>query len=171
MYLIILFGIISLIRYFIINWDDLNDKFYRSETLFISLIPLIAGGLIGYGSAYALSYILPIKTEIQTYKIELVNLNDKNNTEGDFFLGSGQIEGVMKYTYYYKSEDGYKLGTINAEGVLIKYTDELPHIEIHKKKLTKDSFINKFVILNNNDEISIHIPEGSIKTYYNLDAQ
>lgn len=163
MYTVIIFGIITFIVSFLIMRKSNKEYDTTGNPLIFSMMGMIFGLIV--------AVMIPGETETKIRKIELANLNDRSNTSGSFFLGSGQVEGVMKYTYYYKNGDYYKMGSRDAEGVLIKYTDGPAYIEIREKKLKKGPLINKFVIYSQEPQIIIHIPEGSIKTYYNLDAQ
>ena len=104
-------------------------------------------------------------------KVYISCLSDNSEQEGALFLGCGQIDGVFKYAYYKKTDLGYKLETCNAKDVTIVYDDEDPHIEYIYNCLPKDSFWHEYVCEKELQSIIIHIPKGSIKSNYELDAK
>ena len=68
----------------------------------------ILGGLIGGVIGVIIMLALPMKTEINTYTYKIETLQDNNSVSGSFFLGSGSIEGKMKYVFYYETNGGFK---------------------------------------------------------------
>jgi len=101
-------------------------------------------------------------------------LQDNNSVSGSFFLGSGYINGEMKYVFYYETDGGYKMKQIDYDKALIKYTNETPKVETYREVQT-DAFINKFSVYMSgcgcNNKNIIYVPKGTIKQNYNLDAQ
>lgn len=128
------------------------------------VIGFVIGLIIGFGIKHE-----TIEVENVVY---LETINDNNNINGNFFLGSGNINGVWKYTYYYRDGDAYYLEQINANGVPIKYTDDLPRIEWIETVRT-DASINKWSIrpVRKPHNFTIYIPKGSILQNYSLDAR
>lgn len=101
------------------------------EYLFYSyFIYLIIGFIVANANLFSKSYedrIISNETEK-----EIVSLNLTQSTEGyingGFILGYGYVDGrstMESYYYFYtKENDLYKLEKVNAEGTLIKETDE-----------------------------------------------
>lgn len=165
---IIICGIIGLVIALVsiyAGFDDIRDIFYY---LFFGIAGAILGGIIGL--LIALS--LPAKTEIVKTTYNLEALQDNNSVKGSFFLGSGQIEGKMKYVFYYEKDGYYKLEQADYEEVKVKYSDEKPKVERFNRNYVKDALINHFAIdLNSYQEYIIYVPKGTIKQNYSLDAQ
>jgi len=138
------------------------------------IVLCILGGLFiaCFGALFGtmIALIVPSVTEKSVDVIGLASLQDGGSLSGSFFLGCGIIDQEMKYTYYYESDGGYRMGQKDVDDVLIKFTKDKPRIEIHKRKQT-DALINRFSIIMNPAKYIFFIPEGSIKQNYKLDAQ
>lgn len=167
MYTIIIFGVIfflvTLISY-------INDIEYFSDCflfLFISILSGMFGVLIGIGVAS----VLPSDTYLKPHSVDLVCIQDNSSIKGQFFLGCGQIEGDMKYAFYYnQGDDSYKLDTISCSKAEIKYVATKPRITYNTKEFT-NKWYNKFSVFTQNIYYTIEIPEGSIKKDFTLDAK
>ena len=161
--------IITAIALFIAIYRE-YDSYYCSDFvdyISASILGVLSGGLIGIGVAL----VLPAKTEIVKTTYNLEALQDNNRVEGSFFLGSGQIDGKMKYVFYYENNGYYKLEQVDCSKVRIKYSDEKPKAERFNRKDVKDAFINHFAIDCSYQEYIIYVPKGTIKQNYTLDAQ
>ena len=160
---------ITAIALFIAIYQEYNSYYSGFENYILVSIPaILIGGIIGTFVAFA----LPAKTEIVTTTYNLEALEDNNSVKGSFFLGSGQIEGKMKYVFYYERDGFYKLEQANYEEVKVKYSDEKPKAKRFNRKNVKDAFINNFAIdCNCYQEYIIYVPKGTIKQNYSLDAQ
>lgn len=166
---IIICGIIGLVIAlvsFFAGIDDIGDILYY---LFFGIAGTIFGGLIGL--LIALS--LPAKTEIVKTTYNLEALQDNNSVNGSFYLGTGQIEGKMKYVFYYENDGYYKLEQADYNEVKVKYSDEKQKVERFNRNYVKDALINHFAIdlINSYQEYIIYVPKGTIKQNYSLDAQ
>lgn len=161
--------IITAIALFIAIYQEYNSYYSDFEDYILVSIPaILIGGIIGTAVAFA----LPAKTEIVKTTYNLEALQDNNSVKGSFFLGSGQIEGKMKYVFYYENEGYYKLEQADYSEVKVKYSDEKPKAERFNRKNVKDAFINNFAIdCNCYQEYIIYVPKGTIKQNYTLDAQ
>ena len=138
------------------------------DYLLVSIQALFIGAMLGAFIAFA----LPAKTEIVKTTYNLEALQDNNSIKGSFFLGSGQIDGKMKYVFYYEKDGYYKLEQADYNKVKVKYSDEKPKAELFNRKNVKDAFINNFAIdFNYYQEYIIYVPKGTIKQNYSLDAQ
>lgn len=133
-----------------------------------SLLFAIFGGLLGFLVAIS----LPCKMETVKTTLQLESLQDNGSVEGSFFLGSGQIGGTMKYVFYYKYGEYYKLSQADYKYVSIKYSDEKPKAEVFIQKEVRGAFINNFAIdFIEEPTYIIYVPKGSIKQGFTLDAQ
>ena len=161
--------IITAIALFIAIYQEYNSYYsYFEDYILVSISAILIGGIIGTAMAFA----LPAKTEIVKTTYNLEALQDNNSVKGSFFLGSGQIEGRMKYVFYYENEGYYKLKQADYSEVNVKYSDEKPKAERFNRKNVKDAFINNFAIdCNYDQEYIIYVPKGTIKQNYSLDAQ
>jgi hypothetical protein len=166
---IILFAILGLVISIIKFWTYLEWQFSQIlghiiVSIFFIFIFSIAG--------FVVAYILPMDTEtkIDTYKI--ICLQDNNDQSGKLFLGTGSIEGKMKYVFYYQEDSIYKLKQIDCENASIILSDSA-RVERYRKEKTK-AFINYFALddlCEHSMMFVIYVPKGSIKNNYNLDAQ
>lgn len=161
--------IITSIALFIAIYQEYNSYYSDFEDYILSsIIAILIGGIIGT----AIAFSLPAKTEIVKTTYNLDALQDNNSVKGSFFLGSGQIEGKMKYVFYYENKGYYKLEQADYSEVKIKYSDEKPKAERFKRKNVKDAFMNNFAIdCNCYQEYIIYVPKGTINQNYSLDAQ
>ena len=161
--------IITAIALFIAIYQEYSSYYSDFEDyILVSIFAILIGGIIGTSVAFA----LPAKTEIVKTTYNLEALQDNNSVKGSFFLGSGQIDGKMKYVFYYERDGFYKLEQADYEEVKIKYSDEKPKAERFNRKNVKDAFINNFAIdCNCYQEYIIYVPKGTIKQNYSLDAQ
>ena len=166
MWTIIIITVITIIIACVMQYNDYYSDF--EDCLLISIPALFIGAIIGTAIAFA----LPAKTEIVKTTYNLEALQDNNSIKGSFFLGSGQIDGKMKYVFYYERDGFYKLEQADYEEVKVKYSDEKPKAERFNRKNVKDAFINNFAIdCNYYQEYIIYVPKGTIKQNYTLDAQ
>lgn len=161
--------IITAIALFIAIYQEYNSYYSDFEDyILVSITAILIGVIIGTAVAFA----LPAKTEIVKTTYNLEALQDNNSVKGSFFLGSGQIDGKMKYVFYYENEGYYKLEQADYNKVKVKYSDENPKAERFNRKNVKDAFINNFAIdYNCYQEYIIYVPKGTIKQNYSLDAQ
>jgi len=161
--------IITAIALFIAIYQEYNLYYSDFENyILVSILAILIGGIIGTAVAFA----LPAKTEIVKTNYNLEALQDNNSVKGSFFLGSGQIDGKMKYVFYYERDGFYKLEQADYEEVKVKYSEEKPKAERFNRKNVKDAFINNFAIdCNCYQEYIIYVPKGTIKQNYSLDAQ
>ena len=131
----------------------------------------LIGACVGAILAVAISFAAP-KEEYVKEKTELVSIRDNISTSGQFFLGSGGVEGKLAYFYYKKvGDNSYKAGHIDAEKAIV-IEDGGTYIEKKDKRV-----IGAWRYFGLGDdlcecggEVTIHIPQGSIvKDYYKMD--
>ncbi len=162
--------IITAIAIFIANYNEYKHRYYSDfeDYILVSIPAILIGGIIGT----FIAFMLPAKTEIVKTTYNLEALQDNNSVKGSFFLGSGQIEGKMKYVFYYENDGFYKLEQADYNEVKVKYSDDKPKAELFNQKNVKHAFINNFAIdCNCYQEYIIYVPKGTIKQNYSLDAQ
>lgn len=169
MVIVILFAVIALFftgAYVWASSDEFMEYFFG---LFLIAFTTVLASIFGLGVALCLP--MDTVTKVDTYNI--VSLKDNNNVSGNFLLGSGSINGEMKYTFYYEENGFYKMKQIDVNNTSIKYSNDIK-VERYREEAT-ESFINYFAIddLENESNMSyiIYIPEGSIKNNYTLDAE
>jgi len=149
-----------------------NNKFSITDFWFSAALGLLIG-FMGVIVGVGIAIFIPSKTEIKetVYKIEA--LQDNNTVSGSFFLGCGQINGDMKYVFYYQDSDSlFKLKQLPYEIVSIKYSNETK-VTRYEEVLQKDALINKFSLGCGcgYPTYVIEVPKGTIINNYTLDAK
>ena len=128
----------------------------------------IVGGIIGLIVTIALP--METKDKITSYEIEC--LQDNSSSKGSFFLGSGYIDGTMKYAFYTKRKNYYDLQLVDYRYAAIEYTTGSPKV-YESEVVATDSWINNFAFdFNLGDKVYvIQVPKGTIQNNFNLDAK
>jgi hypothetical protein len=170
MYSVLLFTIIGALLAFRLVWINRDRSYWGWEDYFIPMVlGVIAGAFIGC----IIGLCMPSKTEVKYSKTNIVCLQDESGLSGRFFLGSGNIEGRMRYVFYSDNGDStYRMQQLDYDIVSIKYTSQQPAVIKRYVTLTED-FINHFTIhsLNHLTRFTIEVPKGTINANYNLDAK
>lgn len=128
-------------------------------------------GFVGYSFLTGLEVISETTSDVITFSEPIVQLSDASAISGNFFLGIGSVKENTYYYYYSGSNGRYQLKRLNTEGVTIVYDNTTPRVERHQmttRTVRRNGNINQYTELFWRSEI--HIPEGSIKTMYNLDG-
>jgi len=132
----------------------------------------IFGGII---VGMLVAFLIPLKIEEKTYVYKIETLQDNQSISGKSFLGSGQVDGVMHYVFYYRKNGFIEMEQLRYDQVKIQYSDEKPKI-VMSKNVKIQSDWNYFALgdittlLKPSDYI-IYIPKGTIKNDYQLDAK
>ena len=146
---------------------------YNDREEFIMYI-LNAGTGVLYGAAFSvfIALALPVSTTTKQDYHNIETLQDNNSVSGGFFLGCGQIEGKMKYVFYYEEKGLYRMCQLDYDNVQIRYSEGTPRV-ITTTKVATDAFINNFALdwYFGDESYIIEVPKGTIKNNYNLDAQ
>lgn len=138
------------------------------DTLFSIAICFI-GFLIGLAIIIGIGY-LPPQYFAEKKAVELVALKDNVATEGNFFLGSGHIEGELMYFYLKKEGDGYRAGKIEAEKVVIFEAENMtPHIQWYSSKFKNWNW--NLIAMPTKEKIEIFLPPSSIIRNYKIDLE
>jgi hypothetical protein len=137
MYTILICGAIGLIALLFFSYKEIVET-SNKITIFLWLFIGAMGFLLGMVLGLAVVLFIPPKTEVNKYTIYLETLQDNSSTSGSFFLGCGNINGSMRYTYYYMIDSNtYKMDELyNNENVTIKYITNIndkPRIEQYRK--------------------------------------
>lgn len=130
------------------------------------------GALIGLILGIFIAFKIGKETTNCVSELNLVNLQDGSSLKGDFYLGSGSIDGRMKYTFYYEVQGGFKMMQLDYEYVEIRYTTETPKVityEICETENPKNYWGMAYGI--GFKSYIIEVPKGSIKSNFTLDAQ
>lgn len=135
-------------------------------------VNVLLGICIGYVIGFILSFCLEPDVERVSKTYQLENMQDNRNIEGRFFLGCGTINQKMYYAFYYNSGEFIQYMQIPHDEAKIAYTDGTPRLEVITYKTVENSTINLFTIRQNcKKEQILHIPRGSIKQNFNLNAE
>lgn len=149
----------------------IKEIWYVNETL-LSILGTILFIALFSVIGFIFAIILPMKTitKIDTYNITCLQDNSIN---ANFYLGSGIINGEMKYVFYYEQNGIYKMKQTDCNNTSIKYSDNI-RVEQYRQEKTK-AVINYFAIddiySEKNMQFIIYVPKGTIKNNYSLDAQ
>jgi len=132
---------------------------------------IFTGIILFIASIFTLVFIgskVPQHWEIQK-RSELVALQDNINSEGSFFLGSGSVEGELKYYFYERKGEGFVANSIHSDGVILLESDEAAYEQWLKKDDKWWYWI--FVLSGSEQKTIIKIPKGTILNNYNLDLK
>ena len=162
----VILGLVVSVKLFWMEFGVSDFIDYILGTL-MSILFGVLFGLIGVMFAYA----LPMKTAEKTETYKIVSIQDNNLVSGRFCLGSGVIDGKMKYAFYYETADGYRIQQVDVDKAVIK-NDSILHVVCHKQEST-NAMINLFAIddLESMTRYTIYAPQGTIKQNFVLDAQ
>jgi len=146
--------------------------FYYEYTITDFIVMGIAGIFIGAAIGFFFGAIYSTAPQnLTTYvkTVNIVNIQDGKSVDANFFLGIGTINSKLKYTYYYKIGNQYKLNQVGIKNAYIEYTDSVPRLDIYYHKCNS----NWAITLNKPIPYRyiFYIPKKSIKTDYNLDAK
>lgn len=144
------------------TFSDLDMYFLQGA------VGLFFGALLGF----VIAILLPCDSYVKKETLYLESLQDGSGVKGRFFLGSGQFNSEMKYVFYYKSADGFRMAQIPSEDVAVKYSAKSPSVKVYSRELT-NAYINYWAIDFDLTDLNyvIEIPEGSINNSFTLDAQ
>jgi hypothetical protein len=135
--------------------------------IFTAIIMGILGLMLG-----VLLYMLVGAVIDHTFTYEeanLKNIEDGSAIQGNFFLGTGYVDGVQKYSFYEDHGDWSELNSINAEGVKIYENSETPYIVRQKECISSKEWLVSCITDHRITEI--HVPPDTIKTNFVLDAK
>jgi hypothetical protein len=133
----------------------------------MGILGLIAG-FIGTAFTTAIAETEADKTWVTKEETAIYSLKDNLGSEGNFLLGTGNVEGELYYYYVAESEMGYKVEKVKAGEAYIKYTDENPHIE-EQTSVYENWFIRNSTCPS--IRYIIHCPVNTIQKQYIVDLE
>lgn len=136
---------------------------------FLTLIAAFFGALLLTLFASAFAEAGAEKTYHVVEDVDIYALQDNIATEGSFFLGSGHVDGELKYFYVEKTDIGYTVKHVDADQTYIKYTSDRCHIE--RYTYTYNNWLVNLIAVPLTDRYIIYIPEGSIVNNYTVDLK
>lgn len=138
------------------------------DCIWKTLVSFLVFMLVCYAIVIAIGKNLKIK-QVEDGYVELYSIKDKFNTEGSLFLGTGTIENVSYYYFYYYHNKGYKQGKIKTNNVtIVEDNNETPRIQCYKNEFVDEESYN-WGLPSKNNEITIYVPKGSVKSNMNFD--
>lgn len=151
----------------------------RFEHFLNALLAALFGLGIAWGIACFIVTMAPGRP-MEFEKTDLIALSTSASVEGQFFLGSGRIEGQSYYFFYYSTPDGgKKLGKLSAEEVTL-YEEDRAGAFMAKVKTEKEHSSKgwtRFFVTesqwdlrwSNDVSYAIHVPKGSVREEIRLD--
>jgi hypothetical protein len=130
----------------------------------------LGGGIL---AGVPIGFLLPSSSELVKIREDNIEcLADNSSVSGSFFLGCGNIEGEMKYVFYCRQGDLYRMYQADYDKATIKYSSAPPKVTIYEIR-PKDEFKNYFGLGSDwgNKQYEFLIPKGSIRNNFVLDAQ
>jgi hypothetical protein len=163
--MIVLVGLIYGIIYGIKIWISCEIIL----SIAIVLLCACVGAIIGAGISIVIGLIPKIEYD-QISKQELIALKDNISINGSFFLGSGNIDGKLKYYFYIKTKSGgFKAQNIEADNVEIFENNKTPCIIKYESKFK--NIIWNWIAFTIKEKAEINIPKGSILRNYKLNLK
>lgn len=86
--------------------------------------------------------------DIEEYNVLVANIlsiKQDNGVYGHFALGSGTVQDVQYYFYYYNTDKGIKLGKVKSDESYIIETDEYEPSVYKIKEKWEDAYFNIYV--------------------------
>lgn len=189
MWFLILFSIVGLEEYIRRKfpqamWRDgwgRVESFMRvlfSFLVLITIVGVVTVSFVGVTHGISVAFVGPLQ-DIYDYNIEidkqaeLVALSNQMSIQGQFFLGTGRVDGKMKYTYIKKLDQGVKLKSADAEDYIVKQKEGAnPRIYERTKVVNPRNLMELFwsqnTFANFYSQKFIVIPEGSVKHGFSI---
>jgi hypothetical protein len=143
-----------------------SDGYYTSDKFLGAVLGFLGSLLVGLVllGGFAIAHLLTSSPEINTY--DLVALNDSNRSSGQFFLGTGYVDGSLGFNFY-----------LNDDGVSHLWTLPSWDVEIHESDTPAVSIIRQcsdpmwFPFGCAFDKAVLYVPDGTIDNSLQLDAR
>ncbi|MEN2765755.1 hypothetical protein [Ornithinibacillus xuwenensis] len=149
------------------GWD-LGDKLIYS--ILCSLGGLCIGVFVYLGYMGLVIYLFDTES-VKYDEKQVYALQDNNSINGNFFLGSGSVEGEMKYYYMIETGRGLQMQSASANHSFINETDnDTPKVELYKEEF-KNDFIQWLSPAWYITEYEFTIPIDSVKQNFNIDLK
>lgn len=139
-------------------------------TICMPFMGICAGAILWISIGSIIGCFMPT-VDIKETK-ELYALQDNNQINGSFFLGSGRIDEEMHYVYVVKEDRGKQMQTLEIDENEIYLNDnaDTPTLDIYSKDF-KYGWMYWFAIPGIDCEYVFNIPSGSIDYEYNIDLE
>ena len=150
-------------------WDDFYDVFEWAAGTFGVLIATVIVWLVGIFGVTGIANLIMDHTDYYDSS-QLIALQDSTVTGGSFFLGIGSIDGEPTYTFYEATGDSKELVAVESEGVKVFEDAAEPYLV----RFTGCELSIPWLAscLSDGDSVDeIHVPAGTIKTGFQLDAK
>lgn len=145
---------------------------WPGDAVFLYFITFCAGMVLLVGGIITINE--PTKPVNKTYN--LVALQDGNSTGGSFFLGTGYIDDKQQFSYYQENNGQYRLKSVDAENAIIIQGNGKPRV-VKSCSLDAVAPIIFYPFFQGDrydcstKTYEFHVPPGSIKSNYTLDAK
>ena len=153
-------------------WSYIYDWGFDWTALCAGVLGGLCGALVGL-IVLLIGAAIPGPVRSTEHHVEkLYAFEDDASIEGHFFLGSGRVDGEMKYYYIYETDDGgYKMDSIDTSNAVLYYIDD------DNCRIEYDNFVYSnpvhyfFGIGPLETTYKIYIPKGSIINNYQVDLE
>jgi len=177
MIILIIWGICIVLGIIIgFNIDSYVSTWTKIGYSILGLLGGIVGGVLIAGMITLFIGNFFETDNITTIKYELLSFGDGEKSDGDFFLGCGNIDEKMVYYYYrYDTTDSKAIVRRRISADISKiYEDDItkPYILVKIKDTDVKSGRGYWVPLSRNEgwqRYEIHLPKGSVIRQYKLD--
>lgn len=167
---------------FLFRVNDPTDRWERVESIASSVFLSAVLSLILSFMVLILirdNYFNTIETERMVLKEEIITLKDNVETKGSFFVGSGNINGQMKYYFMVKTVDGNIMKESPATNTYIQETNsDVGYHMTYKKYTTIDpKHKNNWYYTDKEKEARRYskeiliVPNGTILHEYKIDLE
>lgn len=142
------------------------------------ILATIKGFIIGCLINFILMLLMFFMINIHASKKEVIDttifikaIKDNKSSNGNFFLGSGNINGEIYYYYMTCKDDNTQIKKIenNDNVYMIENNIEKPKIIFYKKEFVNPKF--KYMPCLGAGKVKIYIPKGALKMNYNIDME
>lgn len=146
----------------------------RIAAIFFSWVP--AFGITALLTAALWGCLYPFTGPVHhVHTSSLVNLQDNASTDGHYFLGIGSTNGDLAVSYYTSANNYASPHTVNNADYNIRiYQDLAPNATPYVTRTEADPHFwtgSLFNGANTPDRYDFHVPAGTIKQNFSLDAQ
>ncbi len=147
---------------------------HRKGDSYIDIADYFFAGFIALGVSLPVSMITEAffsKEYRVANTIALTSLHSTDVTHGDFFLGSGTIEGEQYYFYYTKEGLGFKPGKMKVNDLTTIFEENRQDgllISYKKEFVNSKAYLFTFGLCDCKYKYEIHIPKGSLKQEFTI---
>lgn len=139
------------------------------------LLLLISGlhGVIGAVVGFLIGWCFPMDYETVKWDREIVSLKDNSSIKGRFYLGSGRVEGSIKYVFYVENDDdSYSMRMLDYYDAKIRYSESAPNVKTTQTRPIKNQWNNWAIDMDRVEtKYLIEVPSGTIKNDFQLDSE